>query len=155
LAAACEALDKAGLIVRRRSHAWRSAAWPDPTQPPFTNAVVEIAPGDLTPQQVMARLHRTERMIGRKRGVRNAPRTLDLDLIAWGNAVISDPKTGLVVPHPRLHVRAFVLAPLSELDPKWWHPSYDVAITSLLVQSQVELPAVRTKHSDKLAQSAE
>ena len=69
----------------------------------------------------MSVLHDLEAEAGRVReGKSNAPRTLDLDLIAYGNRIIDD--DGLVVPHPRAHDRAFVMGPLSEIAPDWVHP---------------------------------
>jgi 2-amino-4-hydroxy-6-hydroxymethyldihydropteridine diphosphokinase len=69
----------------------------------------------------MAELHRIEREFGRERGVRNAARTLDLDLLAYGNRV-SAPGEEPVLPHPRLHERGFVLYPLRDVVPGWVHP---------------------------------
>jgi len=109
----------AGLKLRARSRWWRSAAWPDATGPEYRNgvALVESAEG---PQPVLARLLAIEETLGRRRGARNAPRTLDLDLIAHGRLVMDAP--GLVLPHPRAHERRFVMGPLAEVAPAWRHP---------------------------------
>jgi 2-amino-4-hydroxy-6-hydroxymethyldihydropteridine diphosphokinase len=72
---------------------------------------------------------------GRVRGARNAPRTLDLDLLLYGDALISEP--GLAVPHPRMHERAFVLAPLAEIAPDARIPGLGCA-RDLLAQTRVE-----------------
>lgn len=61
-----------------------------------------------------------ERSFGRTRGLANAPRTLDLDLIAYGRAVLDSP--ALTLPHPRAHDRLFVMGPLAEIAPQWRHP---------------------------------
>ncbi len=109
-----------GVIVNNFSRLWLSRAWPDPADPPYRNAVMR-ALTNLAPGEVMRVLHEIEAGTGRVRtGITNAPRTLDLDLIAYGAAVIDE--NGLVVPHPRAHDRAFVMGPLAEIDPDWVHP---------------------------------
>lgn len=88
--------------------------------PDFLNAVVELAT-DLEPEALLAALHGIEAAHGRQRPFPNAPRTLDLDLLLYGQRVM-DTQT-LRLPHPRLHERAFVLAPLLDLAPDLVHPS--------------------------------
>ena len=118
LEAALQALNAEGLFVVGRSSWWTSAAWPDASAPAYLNgvAVVETA---LDPAGALAALHRIEAGFGRARGALNAPRTLDLDLIAHGRRVIYD---GPTVPHPRAHERLFVMGPLAEIAPNWRHP---------------------------------
>ena len=82
--------------------------------PDFVNAVAEIATG-LDPQALLAELQALEQGAGRERPYRNAPRTLDLDLLLYGSASIESPT--LTVPHPRMRERAFVLRPLAEIAP--------------------------------------
>lgn len=84
-------------------------------QPDFINAVVELAAVSPAPTLLEA-LFDIEARFGRQRSVKNAPRTLDLDLLLYGNTVSDDPQ--LTLPHPRLHERAFVLAPLAEIAPQ-------------------------------------
>jgi len=84
-------------------------------QPDFINAVVELA-ADLPPGALLDALFGIEARFGRSRSVRNAPRTLDLDLLLYGEETSDDPR--LTLPHPRLHERAFVLAPLAEIAPQ-------------------------------------
>jgi len=83
-------------------------------QPPFVNAVLRLATR-LTPQALHARLQEIEQAQGRRREFRNAPRTLDLDLLLYDQLCQDDPS--LTLPHPRCHERAFVLLPLLELAP--------------------------------------
>jgi 2-amino-4-hydroxy-6-hydroxymethyldihydropteridine diphosphokinase len=118
LEAALEAFPSEGLTVVARSSWWTSAAWPDPAGPSYLNGVA-VVETSLDPHETLAALHRVEARFGRARGERNAPRTLDLDLIAHGRSVISD---GLFVPHPRAHERLFVMGPLAEIAPDWRHP---------------------------------
>ena len=83
-------------------------------QPDFVNAVAEIET-ELTPDELLKDLLEIEARFGRARSFPNAPRTLDLDLLLYADQVITQP--GLIIPHPRMHERAFVLAPLSEIAP--------------------------------------
>ncbi len=92
----------------------------DSQGPDYLNAVAELDT-TLPPTGLLQALLDIERAHGRERPYRNAPRTLDLDLLLHGDAVIDAP--GLVLPHPRLHERAFVLVPLLELDPALVHPT--------------------------------
>jgi 2-amino-4-hydroxy-6-hydroxymethyldihydropteridine diphosphokinase len=119
LEAALERLTEVGLKVRARSSWWRSAAWPDAMDPPFVNAVA-IVETDALPREVMDMLTGIEREFGRTRHSANAPRTLDLDLIAYGRVVAAD--ADLILPHPRAHERRFVMGPLAEIAPEWRHP---------------------------------
>ena len=107
-----------------RSSWWRSQAWPDPTDPPFLNGVVLVRT-ELEPHALMAALGRIEDAFGRRRLTANAPRTLDLDLIAFGR--LSGDLDGLILPHPRAHQRLFVMGPLAEIAPDWRHPSGETA----------------------------
>ena len=112
-------LAAAGLTPVRRSGWWRSAAWPDPAEPAFLNAVAWVETR-LEPQAVLKALLGIETAFGRRRSVPNAPRTLDLDLIAYGRRIIEEPD--LVLPHPRAAERLFVMGPLAEIAPDWRHP---------------------------------
>jgi 2-amino-4-hydroxy-6-hydroxymethyldihydropteridine diphosphokinase len=84
-------------------------------QPDFINAVVEIETG-LEPRPLLEALLEIEKRHGRVRGVRNGPRTLDLDIALYGDCVVREP--GLIIPHPRIHERAFVIVPLAEVAPQ-------------------------------------
>jgi 2-amino-4-hydroxy-6-hydroxymethyldihydropteridine diphosphokinase len=115
----CEAFDALdqlpGTRLVRRSSLYRSAPQGYRDQPDFVNAVAEL---DTTRDAalLLAGLQAIEERAGRQRSFRNAPRTLDLDLLLFGTARIAEP--GLEVPHPRMHERAFVLVPLLELAPQ-------------------------------------
>ena len=103
-----------GPRVSARSSLYRSAPV-DAGGPDFVNAVVELQTG-LDPLALLAELQRLEAGAGRERPYRNAPRTLDLDLLRHGDAVLQTPQLSL--PHPRIAERAFVLLPLAEIAPE-------------------------------------
>ena len=128
--AAAAALTRAGLRVRRRSRWYESPPVPPSDQPWYVNGVVEIET-DLEPAALLAVLHRIEAEFGRTRTVPNAARPLDLDLIAYDDRVL-DGADGVIVPHSRMHERAFVLLPLAELAPDWRHPRTGEAISALI-----------------------
>ena len=83
-------------------------------QGPFLNGAVQVTTG-LSPRELLQRLLAVEQRLGRVRGERFGPRTIDLDLLVYGDEVVEEP--GLTVPHPRLHERRFALEPLVELAP--------------------------------------
>lgn len=134
LAAALACFPAYGLTVTARSGWWRSAAWPDPSAPPYINgvALVETA---LTPAETLQALHALERAFGRERHEVNAARTLDLDLIAHGRLVLDEP--GLRLPHPRAHERLFVMGPLARIAPDWRHPVSGETATALAAGATV------------------
>lgn len=114
-----------GIDVVARSSWWRSVAWPDPNDPPFLNGVVIVHTAH-GPHELMAALGRIEDAFGRQRAAANAPRTLDLDLIAYGRT--TGDLAGLILPHPRAAVRKFVMGPLAEIAPEWRHPDGQTAL---------------------------
>ena len=99
--------------------------------PDFVNAVVALAT-DLAPLDLLARLQALEVAAGRERPYRNAPRTLDLDLLLHGATVLDTPV--LTLPHPRMHQRAFVLVPLAEIAPKRVSPAQLAAVTDQAIE---------------------
>lgn len=99
----------------KKSSLYRSAPIGHTGQPDFINAVAQLETG-LPAERLLAELQALETRQGRKRSFPNAPRTLDLDLLLFGNATLSSP--ALTVPHPRMHERAFVLKPLLEVSPE-------------------------------------
>ena len=121
LEAALVALAARGLRIRARSRWWESAPVPISDQPWYVNGVIEVET-TLPPVGLLGLLHSLESDFGRLRSVPNAPRILDLDLLAYGNLVRPGPEPPLL-PHPRMAERAFVLRPLEEIRPLWRHPS--------------------------------
>lgn len=130
MVAALQALPARGIVVRRRSRWYRSAPVPASDQPTYINGVVEVETR-MGPAALLEALHGVEADFGRARGAPSAARVLDLDLLAFGRFVVQG-EAGLFLPHPRMHLRAFVLKPLAELAPLWRHPLLGLTATQLL-----------------------
>ena len=127
-----------GIDVVARSSWWMSMAWPDPSDPPFLNGVAFVRSAH-DAHGLMAALGRIEDAFGRERGRKNAPRTLDLDLIAYGR--LSGETEGLIVPHPRAAERLFVMGPVAEIAPDWRHPTSGGRARDLAANAAVGLDA--------------
>lgn len=117
----------------RLSPLYRTSPVGGPAQPDFVNAVI-AGWTRLAPRTLLARLRSLERAAGRRRGVRNRPRTLDLDLLLYGDRVLR--AKDLVLPHPRLAARIFVLAPLSDLAPRRVVPGLGKTVARLLREAR-------------------
>ena len=130
LQAALQRLPQQGIRVLRLSHFYASDAWPDPRDPPFVNAVA-VVDTELSPVEIMGVLHAVEAEFGRLRSAKNAPRTLDLDLIDYDGLIQAGPP---VLPHPRMQNRAFVLIPLRDVAPGWCHPVSHKTVETLIAE---------------------
>src|SRR5262249_25247116 len=118
---ALDHLNHRGVHTVQCSRFWRTRPVPDDGSPWYSNAVAVVEP-ELGPAPLLDLMLATETVFGRVRdGARNAPRTLDLDLLAYGRRVMPGPEAP-ILPHPRLHERAFVLFPLRDIAPNWRHP---------------------------------
>lgn len=154
---AVQSLREYGFIVKEFSRLFQTPAFPAGNGPDYVNAAAIVepiektdAPVDHTCRALLAALHDIECTFGRTRDTRWGQRTLDLDLIAAGDLVLPDRDTfeawadlavedqtlrapsELIVPHPRVRDRAFVLVPLADVDPEWRHPVYDLSVTEML-----------------------
>lgn len=103
-----------GTALRARSRLYRTPPWGVVDQPAFVNAVAALETS-LAPRELLEALLAIENGAGRSRGVRYGPRTLDLDVLVYGDCELHE--AGLTIPHPRLHERAFVLLPLADVAP--------------------------------------
>lgn len=127
--------------LTRRSSLYRTAPVGIHDQPDFINAVAELHTA-LPAAELLEALFDIEAQFGRRRDYHHAPRTLDLDLLLYNDAVIDTPR--LTLPHPRMHLRAFVLAPLVEIAPDCTIPRRG--------RAAAWLPAVRLQRIERLAE---
>ncbi len=108
---------------------YQTAPVPASDQPWYVNSVLEIIT-DFSVEELLATLQSLEIKFGRKRNIVNAARTLDLDILSFGDDARED--ENLILPHPRLHLRAFVLYPLHDVAPNWYHPILRRSVTDLI-----------------------
>ena len=113
---AVDLLADRGVRAIASSRVWATASLGGPAdQPEFLNVVIEIDPAGLDLGDALEAAHEVETVLGRVRQERWGPRTIDIDILWWGDRVSDDPD--LTIPHPRLHERAFVVLPLLDLEP--------------------------------------
>lgn len=135
--AAVTAIGEGGCTVAARSRWFRSAAVPKSDQPDFTNGVISVET-TMAPAELLIFLHRIEARFDRRRSEPNTARTLDLDLLAFGDIVNKGPVSP-ILPHPRMIHRAFVLLPMKDIAADWKHPVSGAALDDLIAA----LPAVQ------------
>jgi 2-amino-4-hydroxy-6-hydroxymethyldihydropteridine diphosphokinase len=140
LAAALAALEAEGIRIVTRSAWYRTEPVPRSDQPWFVNAVASLTTG-LTAPDLLGVLQKVEGHFGRVRSRKNAARVLDLDLLDYQGQVTQTPS--LVLPHPRLHQRRFVLVPLAEIAPDWRHPLSGLTAEQLLLRLAAKQPVER------------
>jgi 2-amino-4-hydroxy-6-hydroxymethyldihydropteridine diphosphokinase len=121
---------EAALCVTRLSSIYETEPVSEVEQTPFLNMVAEVGKPLPPPEQMMARLLRIEWLLGRTRDVKDGPRTLDLDLLLYGE--VQSQTEFLTLPHARMHERRFVLEPLVEIAPRLVHPTLKCTASELL-----------------------
>lgn len=128
---AYEVLESKGISIVKKSRIWLTAPVPfDPDQDWYHNSVIAVET-DLNASDLLDLMLGIEEKFGRVRTIKNAPRLLDLDLIAYNNEIIKDGDR-LIVPHPRMHKRLFVLKPLEDISKNWNHPVSGQTISEML-----------------------
>ena len=148
MGAAVSALEEKGAAIRGISAFYSTPAFPVGNGPDFVNAAAKVC-ADWTPERFLEVFHEIEASMDRVREKRWGQRTLDIDLIACGDSVLPDAKTHakwralpladqmeqtpseLILPHPRLQDRAFVLVPLADVAPEWRHPVLGLTVTQM------------------------
>jgi len=144
--AAMDELDRFTAMPCRRSSLWKSSPVDcPPGSPPFVNAAVAFEPAaDETPESLLAKLQALEKKFGRrKKKMLNEPRPLDIDLIAFGSEVRASRR--LILPHPRAHLRRFVLAPLKEIAPEFVLSGQSKTIRRLLSELKKDEVITRSR----------
>ena len=161
IADALAELNGVGLSVLAQSRLFRTPCFPVGAGPDYINGAAVLDGGDLTADEILSRLQGVENMFGRAREKRWGGRTLDLDVLAFGDSILPDAATfahwydlapeqqtiqtphELILPHPRMHQRAFVLVPLMDIAPDWVHPVLGKSIGQLCAHlAQSDLDAV-------------
>lgn len=151
VATACKALSEEGFSLLAVSRLYLTPCFPAGAGPDYVNAAAALRVNrEIDPTSLLERLHRIEDHFGRKREQRWGMRTLDIDLLALGDSVLPDPATQdswralppeaqvrrtpdqLILPHPRLQDRAFVLVPLADVAPDWVHPRTGQSVAAML-----------------------
>jgi 2-amino-4-hydroxy-6-hydroxymethyldihydropteridine diphosphokinase len=126
--------------VRAVSGIYETAAWGRTDQPDFLNQVIHLET-QVKPQELMNALLQIEAKMGRQRTEKYDPRTIDLDILYFNDEIIDEP--GLMIPHPRLQLRRFVLEPLYEIAPNLLHPVFGKTTYQLLLDCPDPLPVKR------------
>ncbi|MBD24767.1 MAG: 2-amino-4-hydroxy-6-hydroxymethyldihydropteridine diphosphokinase [Candidatus Marinimicrobia bacterium] len=119
--AALSHLERGGVNILRCSYWYKTEPVPSSDQPWFVNAVAEVQTQH-NPRELLHLLHSVEELFERERSTLNEARTLDLDLLAFHGLVWGPGESPPILPHPRLHMRAFVLLPMLDIAPEWRHP---------------------------------
>ena len=117
------------MTVKQKSSVFETPPWGFTEQDAFLNQVVKVTTY-LEPEPLLRHLKRMETALGRVPNFQNGPRVIDIDILFFDNMIINTPP--LVVPHPRLHERAFVLVPLAEIEPDFIHPILQRPINKIL-----------------------
>ena len=115
-------------IIKTSSY-YESLSWPNQNNPKFINIIVKVKTR-YTPLELIQKCKNIEKDMGRKKSPKNSPRVCDIDIIDYKNKEIN---RGLILPHPRMHTRNFVLLPLFEIDKDWKHPVLKHNIKKLIL----------------------
>ena len=127
--------------ITKISSFYESQPIPLSNQPWYVNGIAEIIT-DKSPIELLNFLIKIEKFLGRIRKKKNDSRIIDLDIVDYKNQLISYRKK-LIIPHPRMHKRAFVLLPLQELNPQWEHPKYKIKISKLIKEINTKQKIVK------------
>ena len=124
-------LEKYNIKILKSSSSYISESWPDHSMPSYINVIIKIRT-NLKPLELLIICNLIELKLGRKRLKKNSPRTCDIDIIDYDNLVLGKKNSKLILPHPRMSERNFVLLPLFEVDKSWKHPKLKINIVNLI-----------------------
>jgi len=124
-------LEKYKIKILKSSSNYISESWPDPTMPNYINVIIKIKTS-LSPLELLKICNVIELKLGRVRSKKNAPRKCDIDIIDYDKKVLNEKNSQLILPHPRMTTRNFVLLPLFEVDKTWKHPKSKINIVNLI-----------------------
>jgi len=124
-------LEKYKIKILKSSSVYSTDSWPDSTKPPYFNIVIKIKTY-LDPVELLKICNIIEIKLGRFRTEKNAPRTCDIDIIDYNKNLLNEKDKRLILPHPRMSKRNFVLLPLFEVDRSWRHPKSKINIVNLI-----------------------
>ena len=124
-------LAKYKLKILMSSSNYISESWPNPSMPNYINVIIKIKTS-LSPLELLKICNLIESKMGRVRSQKNVPRTCDIDIIDYDKMILNIKNSQLILPHPRMNSRNFVLLPLFELDKSWKHPKSKISIVNLI-----------------------
>ena len=124
-------LEKYRIKILKSSSNYISESWPDPSMPNYINSVIKIKTS-LEPFELLKICNLIELKLGRVRLKKNSPRTCDIDIIDYDKKILNEKNNLLILPHPRMNERNFVLLPLFEIDKAWKHPKSKIYIVNLI-----------------------
>jgi 2-amino-4-hydroxy-6-hydroxymethyldihydropteridine diphosphokinase len=116
-------------VVLAESSIYQTPPWGYLAQQPFLNQVIKIST-TLSPQDLLLLCKQIEVEIGRTPTFRYGPRKIDVDILSYGDLLVDE--ENLIIPHPELHNRAFMLVPLQEIDPNYHHPKLNISVSKML-----------------------
>ena len=124
-------LQKYKIKILKSSSNYISESWPDSSMPNYINIIIKIKTS-LAPLELLKICNLIELKLGRVRSKKNAPRTCDIDIIDYNKKILNEKYNQLILPHPRMNERNFVLLPLFEVDKSWKHPKSKINIVNLI-----------------------
>ena len=124
-------LEKYKIKILKSSSNYISESWPDITMPNYINIIIKVKTS-LKPRELLGICNIIELKLGRLRSKKNAPRTCDIDIIDYDKRILNENNNLLILPHPRMNRRNFVLLPLFEIDKSWKHPKSKINIVNLI-----------------------
>jgi|TARA_B110000027_G_scaffold39586_1_gene43694 2-amino-4-hydroxy-6-hydroxymethyldihydropteridine diphosphokinase len=124
-------LEEYKIKILKSSSSYISESWPDPSMPNYINVIIKIKT-NLIPMELLKICNLIELKLGRVRSKKNAPRVCDIDIIDYDKKILNKKNMQLILPHPRMNKRNFVLLPLFEVDKSWKHPKSKINIVNLI-----------------------